>query len=71
MPISPDHRAGTLATGAIPTPTNDTSFAIRKEKQQVWVPVVFAMNDLKVGEEIVLAWEWDDNHAVHQRRAVI
>ncbi|KAF8888480.1 hypothetical protein CPB84DRAFT_1684214 [Gymnopilus junonius] len=26
---------------------------------------VFALRDLKAGEEVVLGWEWDDGHAVH------
>jgi hypothetical protein len=32
---------------------------------------LFALKDLKAGEEVVLAWEWDDNHAIHQVPAVI
>jgi hypothetical protein len=26
---------------------------------------VFALHDLRAGEEVVLAWEWDDGNAVH------
>jgi hypothetical protein len=32
---------------------------------------IFALRDLKENEEVVLGWEWDDNHAVHQLPAVI
>jgi hypothetical protein len=31
---------------------------------------LFALKDLRAGEE-VLAWEWDDNHAIHQLLAII
>ena len=27
---------------------------------------VFAIRDLKAEEEIVLGWEWDDQHVVHE-----
>ena len=27
---------------------------------------VFAIRDLKAEEEIVLGWEWDDRHVVHE-----
>jgi len=32
---------------------------------------VFALRDLKVGEEIVLGWEWDDGNAVHTLPALL
>jgi hypothetical protein len=32
---------------------------------------IFALRDLKANEEVVLGWEWDDNHAVHQLPAAI
>jgi hypothetical protein len=32
---------------------------------------IFAARDIKANEEVVLGWEWDDNHAVHQLPAVI
>jgi uncharacterized protein len=32
---------------------------------------LFALRDLKANEEVVLGWEWDDNHAIHQLPAII
>ncbi|KAG5637578.1 hypothetical protein H0H81_004098 [Sphagnurus paluster] len=32
---------------------------------------VFALRDLKAHEEVVLGWEWDDGHAVHQLPALL
>ena len=32
---------------------------------------VFALRDLKQGEEVVLGWEWDDGNAVHALPALI
>jgi len=32
---------------------------------------IFALRDLKVNEEVVLGWEWDDGHAIHQLPALI
>jgi hypothetical protein len=32
---------------------------------------VFALRDLKANEEVVLGWEWDDGHAVHNLPALI
>jgi hypothetical protein len=32
---------------------------------------VFALRDLKVGQEIVLGWEWDDGNAVHTLPALL
>ncbi|KAF8956782.1 hypothetical protein BDZ97DRAFT_1670954 [Flammula alnicola] len=32
---------------------------------------VFALRDLKAGEEIVLGWEWDDGNAVHNLPALL
>jgi len=31
---------------------------------------VFALRDLKANEEVVLGWEWDDRHAVHNLPAL-
>jgi uncharacterized protein len=31
----------------------------------------FALRDLKMGEEIVLEWEWDDGNAVHTLPALL
>ncbi|KAF8958760.1 hypothetical protein BDZ97DRAFT_1923380 [Flammula alnicola] len=32
---------------------------------------VFALRDLRAGEEVVLGWEWDDGNAVHSLRALL
>ncbi len=32
---------------------------------------VFALRDLKEGEEVVLGWEWDDGHAIHRLPALL
>ena len=32
---------------------------------------VFALRDLKQGEEVVLGWEWDDGNVVHALPALI
>ncbi|KDR68990.1 hypothetical protein GALMADRAFT_77771, partial [Galerina marginata CBS 339.88] len=32
---------------------------------------VFALRDLKAGEEVVLGWEWDDGNAVHSLPALL
>jgi hypothetical protein len=32
---------------------------------------VFALRDLKAGEEVVLGWEWDDGNAVHRLPALL
>ena len=32
---------------------------------------VFALRDLRVGEEVVLGWEWDDGNAVHTLPALL
>jgi hypothetical protein len=32
---------------------------------------LFATQDLKQGDEVVLGWEWDDGHVVHQLPAII
>ncbi|EIW76867.1 hypothetical protein CONPUDRAFT_63490 [Coniophora puteana RWD-64-598 SS2] len=32
---------------------------------------VFALRDLKAGEEVVLGWEWDDGNVVHQLPALV
>ncbi|GLB44375.1 putative SET (Su(var)3-9, Enhancer-of-zeste, Trithorax) domain containing protein [Lyophyllum shimeji] len=32
---------------------------------------VFALRDLKANEEVVLGWEWDDGHCIHQLPALI
>ncbi|KAF8188746.1 hypothetical protein BJ912DRAFT_851154 [Pholiota molesta] len=32
---------------------------------------VFALRDLRAGEEVVLGWEWDDGHAVHRLPALL
>ena len=32
---------------------------------------VFALHDLRAGEEVVLAWGWDDGNAVHSLRALL
>lgn len=41
----------------------------QQQQQQEGEPMlefaVFALRDLKQGEEVVLGWEWDDGNAVH------
>ncbi|KAF8627262.1 hypothetical protein AX15_004454 [Amanita polypyramis BW_CC] len=32
---------------------------------------VFALRDIKVNEEVVLGWEWDDGHVVHNLPALV
>jgi uncharacterized protein len=32
---------------------------------------IFAIRDLKANEEIILGWEWDDNHSIHQLPDII
>ena len=42
-----------------------------KEKEKMLSFAVFALRDLKQGEEVVLGWEWDDGNAVHALPALI
>ncbi|KAF8064469.1 hypothetical protein FPV67DRAFT_224442 [Lyophyllum atratum] len=42
-----------------------------EEKEGTLGFAVFALRDLKAHEEVVLGWEWDDGHAIHQLPALI
>ncbi|KAF8054640.1 hypothetical protein FPV67DRAFT_1568900 [Lyophyllum atratum] len=42
-----------------------------EEKEGTLGFAVFALRDLKAHEEVVLGWEWDDEHAIHQLPALI
>jgi hypothetical protein len=43
----------------------------KAEDDQMLSFAVFALRDLKQGEEVVLGWEWDDGNAVHALPALI
>lgn len=42
-----------------------------EDKKETMAFGVFALRDLKAHEEVVLGWEWDDGHAVHNLPALI
>jgi PHD-finger len=56
-----DNRGGNKETGA----------QQREQDQPMLSFAVFALRDLKQGEEVVLGWEWDDGNAVHALPALI
>jgi len=59
-----------VRTGCRPNAVLTPVLYEQKEEETIGFGV-FALRDLKVVEEIVLGWEWDDGNAVHTLPALL
>lgn len=67
LPLPPPSTSST----SNPTPiiTNEHANGVDRTDEVGFA--LFATRELDAGEEIVLGWEWDDGHVVHQMQSVI
>jgi uncharacterized protein len=52
-------------------PNDDRGESSKSGDSEMLTFGVFALRDIKVNEEVVLGWEWDDGNAVHHLPALI